>query len=140
MLPSKLKGHLTANHNNLSGKPHEFFARNLSEMNKLSVLLSNFLLISAKAQLASFKVAYRIAKCRKLHTIAEKLVLPTALDLVSTMIGESVAQKLKAVPLPNNTICRRIDKISVDISDHPVAKMRSAYSEMRQQAMIKMLI
>ena len=27
MLPSKLKLYLTTNHNNLSGKPHEFFPR-----------------------------------------------------------------------------------------------------------------
>ena len=61
---------------------------------------------------------------KKLHTIAEELVLPAALDLVSTIIGESAAQKLKAVPLSNNTISRRIDKISDDINDHLVAKMR----------------
>ena len=77
----------------------------------------------AKAQLASFKVACRIAKCKKLHTIAEELVLPAALDLVSTMIGKSEAQKVKAVLLSNNIICRKIDKIS-DISDQLVAKMR----------------
>ena len=77
----------------------------------------------AKAQLASFKVAYRIAKCKKPHTIAEELVLPAALDLVSTMIGESVAQKVKAVLLSSNIICRKIDKI-LDISDQLVAKMR----------------
>ena len=40
------------------------------------------------------------------------------------MIGESAVQKLKAVPLSNNTINRRIDKISDDISDKLVAKMR----------------
>ena len=51
-------------------------------------------------------------------------MLPAALDLVSTMIGESAAQKLKAVPLSNNTICRRIHKISDDINDQLVAKMR----------------
>ena len=51
-------------------------------------------------------------------------MLAAALHLVSTLIGESVAQKLKAVPLSNNTICRRIDKISDDISDQLVAKMR----------------
>ena len=51
-------------------------------------------------------------------------MLPAALDLVSTMIGESVAQKLKAVTLSNNTISRRIDKISYDINDQLVAKMR----------------
>ena len=50
MLRSKLKRHLTTNHN-LSGKPREFFAHKLSEMNKQSVLLSNFLHTPAKAQL-----------------------------------------------------------------------------------------
>ena len=124
MVPSKLKRHLTTNHSNLDGKPREFFARKLSEMNKQAVLVSNFLHTPAKAQLASFKVAYRIAKCKKPHTIAEELVLPAALDLVSTMLGESVAQELKLVPLSNNTICRRIDKIADDINDQLVAKMR----------------
>ena len=87
-------------------------------MNKQSVVFSIFLQTPVKAQLVSFKVAYRIAKCKKLHTIAEELVLPAALDLVSTIIGELTAQKLKAVPLPNNTISRRIDKISDNINDH----------------------
>ena len=73
---------------------------------------------------ATFEVAYRIAKCKKPHTIAEELVLAAALDLVSTMIGESVAQKLKTAPLSNKTVCREIDKISDDISDQLVAKMR----------------
>ena len=72
----------------------------------------------------SFKVAYRIAKCKKMHAIAEELVLPAAIDLVSTMIGETVAQKLKVVPLSNNTICRRIEKISDDINDQLIAKVR----------------
>ena len=123
MLPSKLKRHLTTNHKKLFGKTREFFARKLSEMNKHSVLFSSFLYTPAKAQLASFKVAYRIAKCKKSHTIAEKLVLPAALDLVSTMIGESAAQKLKPVQLSNNTISRRSDKISEDIHDQLVTKI-----------------
>ena len=62
MLPSKLKRHLTTNHNDLSRKLRGFFSRKLSEMNKQSVLFSNFLQTPAKVQLASFKVAYRIAK------------------------------------------------------------------------------
>ena len=65
-------------------------------MIKQWVIFSNFLQTPAKAQLASFKVAYRMAKCKKLHTIAEELVLPAALDLVSIIIGESAAQKLKS--------------------------------------------
>ena len=50
MLPSKLKRHLTTNHNYLSGKPREFFIRKLSEMKKQLVVFSNFLSIPAKAQ------------------------------------------------------------------------------------------
>ena len=122
MLPSKLKRHLTTVHKKLSEKPREFFARKLKEMNKQSVVFSNFLHTPAKAQLASFKVAYRVAKSKKPHTIAEELVLPAALDLVSTKIGKSAAEKLKPVPLSKNTICRRIDKISDDIHDQLVAK------------------
>ena len=122
MLPSKLKCHLITNHNHLSGKSREFFARKLTEMNKQSVELSSFLDTPVKAQLASCKVAYRITKCKKPHTIAEEVVLPAALDLVSTMIGESVAQKLKVVPLSNNTICRT-EKTSDDINDQLIAKM-----------------
>ena len=40
------------------------------------------------------------------------------------MIGESAAQKLKAVPLSNYTISRRIEKISEDINDQLAAKSR----------------
>ena len=124
MLPSTLKRHSTTNHNNLSGKPRKFFARNLSKRIKQSVLFSNFLQTPARAQLVSFELVYRIAKYKKPHAIAEKLVLPAALDLVLTMIGASVAQKLKALPLSNSTICKRIDKIADDIGDQLVAKMR----------------
>ena len=124
MLLSKLKRYSTTNHNNLSRKPREFFPRKLSEINKQSILFSIFLKALAKAQLASFKFSFRIAKCKKAHTIAEEVVLPAALNFVSTIIGESVTQKLKAVPLSNDTNCWRIDKISDDISDQLVAKMR----------------
>ena len=99
ILPSKLKRHLITNHNNLSGKSRKFFACKLTEMNRQSVELSSFLDTPVKAQLASCKVAYRIAKCKKPHTIAEEVVLPAALDLVSTMIGELVAQKLSCLTL-----------------------------------------
>ena len=50
-------------------------------------------------------------------------MLPAALDLVSTMIGESAAQKLKAVLLSNNTISRRSDKTSNDINHQLLVKM-----------------
>ena len=87
------------------------------------VVFSNFLSISTKAQLASFKVAHRIAKCKKLYTIAEELILPAIIDLVSTMLGDSVAQELKIIPLSNKNLCRRIEKIADDINDQIVTNM-----------------
>jgi hypothetical protein len=43
-------------------------------------------------------VAYRIAKCKKPHTIAEELILPVAVDMVSIMVGESAGKLLLKVP------------------------------------------
>ncbi len=51
---------------------------------------------------ASYKVAYRIAQCKKPHTIAEELILSGALDMVSAMTDETNAVKLKAVPMSND--------------------------------------
>ncbi len=62
--------------------------------------------VNINAQMASFKVAYRIAQCKKPHTTAKQLILPTALDMVSIMLDETSAAKLKAIPLANDTVTR----------------------------------
>ena len=99
-------------------------------MNKQSVLFSNFLHTPAKAQLASFKVACRIAKRKKPHTIAEELELPAALDLVSTMIGESVAKKLKLFnfSLQNTDECHMKTVICLDL-DALISHFEKYFSE-----------
>jgi hypothetical protein len=48
--------------------------------------------------LASYKVAHRITKCKKSHTIAEELILPAAVDMVNIMIDESPGKLLSKVP------------------------------------------
>ncbi|XP_048048380.1 zinc finger BED domain-containing protein 5-like [Megalobrama amblycephala] len=74
--------------------------------------------------MASFKVAYRIAQCKKPHTIAEQLILPAAQDMVSVMLDETCAGKLKAIPLSNDTVARRIHNISDDLEDQLMEKLR----------------
>ncbi|KAL1276354.1 hypothetical protein QQF64_035977 [Cirrhinus molitorella] len=64
-------------------------------------------------QLASYK-CHRVARCKSPHTIAKELILPSAIDIVSTMIDDATASKLKAIPLSNN-IARRIYDMSKDM-------------------------
>lgn len=40
--------------------------------------------VPSNAQPASYKVAYRAAQCKKLHSIAEKLILSSAIDMISS--------------------------------------------------------
>ncbi|VVC25872.1 Hypothetical protein CINCED_3A012173 [Cinara cedri] len=92
MLPSKLKRHLEANHKKLKELKQEksTFFKNTS--------------IPTNALIASYKVSYRIAKCKKPHTIVEQLILPAAIDMVNIMVGESAWKLLSKVPLSNNTL------------------------------------
>lgn len=76
--------------------------------------------------LASYHVSYRIAKCKKPHTIGETLVLPAAIDMVKIMFGESYAKQLSQIPLADNTVGRRIDDISEDLCDQLVSRLRTS--------------
>ena len=40
--------------------------------------------------------------------MAKEIILPAAINLASTIIGEKAAEKLKYVPLSYNIVCRRI--------------------------------
>ena len=65
--------------------------------------------------LASYKVAYEIAKQKRPHTIAESLIKPCALEMASVVLGKDAKRKLQAVPIYNNTTSTRICDISYDI-------------------------
>ena len=86
--------------------------------------ISKFTQLPSKALLASYLVAYGIAKCKKPHSIAEEIILPAAIDLASTIIGEGAAEKLKLVPLSNDTVCRRIGDMALDIHDQLIDRMK----------------
>jgi hypothetical protein len=79
-------------------KTSEFSQRKLNEFNKQKQIFAN--------TIASFKVAYRISKCRTPYSNGESSVLsPT--DIVEIMHGESYAKELQKTSLTNNTVGRR---------------------------------
>ncbi|KAI2649397.1 Zinc finger BED domain-containing protein 5 [Labeo rohita] len=124
MRPNKLRWHLETKHPKHMNKPLDFFQRKLSEYRQQESRMVKSTSVNKNAQMASFKVAYRIARCKKPHTIAEQLILPATLDMVSVMLDETSAAKLKTIPLSNDTVAKRICDISNDLEDQLVEKLR----------------
>ncbi|GBP96300.1 Protein FAM200A [Eumeta japonica] len=81
-------------------------------------------LVPNNALLASFQVAYRVAKCKKPHTIAEELILPAALDMVNIMVEQSAGKLISTVPLSNNTINQRNHGIVEDFNYQLIEKIK----------------
>ena len=86
--------------------------------------ISEFTQLPLKALLASYQLAYRITKCKQPHTIAEELIQPAAVDFATTMIRERAAEKLKLVPLSNDTMCCRIDDMADEIHDKLIDQVK----------------
>ncbi|XP_072380707.1 SCAN domain-containing protein 3-like [Diabrotica undecimpunctata] len=128
MLPNELKRHLESTHSHLQGDPRDFFVRKLRELKHQTTALVSRASIPTKALLASYMVAYRVAKCKKTHTIAEELILPAAANMVIVMIGESAAKEIKNVPLSNNTVSRRIHDMGEDINEQIVGKVSGLFA------------
>ncbi|XP_069083616.1 zinc finger BED domain-containing protein 5-like [Pleurodeles waltl] len=124
MLPSKLKRHLESLHPNVVGKPREFFQRKLTEAKLQKTTFSKQAKVNSNTLLSSYKVAYCVAQCKKTHTIAEELILPAAVDVVTIMLGEDAGKQLLKVPLSNNTISRRINDMADDINDQLICNLK----------------
>jgi len=63
--------------------------------------ISPFRQLTPKVLIACYQVGHIIAKSKMLHTISEELILPAAIELVSTMKGKA-PQHLKLVTLSND--------------------------------------
>ena len=82
--------------------------------------------MSSKALQASYAVSMLVAKSKKPHSIVEELILPAAVAMAEIMIDKKAADELKKVPLSNNTVSRRIDDMSDDITEQVVNKIKQA--------------
>ncbi len=124
MRPAKFRRHLETKHVEVAGKSPEFFQRKLQTFQGQKKIVEDFVKLIGKATVASYRVALRIAKAGKAHTIGETLILPAAKDLCSVMLGEAAASKIDSVPLSDNTISRRISDMAQDVKEQVLDSVR----------------
>ena len=67
-----------------------------------------------------------IAKTGSAHTVAENVIKPSFEIFMKTMLQQDSVDVLKALPLSNDSIRRRIDEISSDVENHLVEKSKTS--------------
>ncbi|KAE9529996.1 hypothetical protein AGLY_011458 [Aphis glycines] len=124
---AKLERHLKSVHPTLSDGPPEFFmgkSENLKKM-KLGTSGSRFE-SNEKVLSASFKISQLIVKSKKPHTIGENVLKPCLLTAVEEILGAEAKKKIQEIPLSNNTVKARIDKMSFDIEEQLLVKIKNS--------------
>lgn len=126
MKPSKLLRHLETKHSSLQSKPLEFFERKLLFLKNQQTCIGKSSRNETATLQASYLVALRVARESKPHTIAENLILPAAIDMVNAVIGPEEGNKLKAIPLSNDTISRRINEMATNVHNQIIDYLKSS--------------
>jgi putative Mn2+ efflux pump MntP len=62
-------------------------------------------------------VAYGVTKYKKTRSIIEEQFFFAAVDTVNIMVGEYAGRLLSKLPVHNNTIRRRIQRMAEDLND-----------------------
>lgn len=125
MKPAKLRRHFETKHPEHNSKSIDFFKNKLEELKKSRKNITKYSgrNVNENATLASYEVAQLVAKCGKNHTIAEELILPSAMILCKRMLGDAAAKVIGTVPLSNNTVQRRITDMANNIEDTLLARL-----------------
>uniref|UniRef100_A0A7N5P4M9 Zinc finger MYM-type containing 6 n=1 Tax=Ailuropoda melanoleuca TaxID=9646 RepID=A0A7N5P4M9_AILME len=126
MKPANLSHHLKTKHSELENKPVDFFEQKSLEMECQNSSLKKCLLVEKSLVKASYLIAFQIAASKKPFSIAEELIKPYLVEMCSEVLGSSAGDKMKTIPLSNNTIGHRIDELSADIEDQMIQKVRKS--------------
>ena len=111
MKPAKLNRHLETVQKELSSKPLAYFEAQLKAYIKQKAPIERTPKDTQFAQLAAYKVAHRIVRARKPHTIAENLLLPAGIDMVTAFGAKYLAKQIQTNPLSNSSINIKIQDI-----------------------------
>ena len=115
--PCKLRRHQTTKHPETLGKPKEFFIRKreLVVTSRPQNIKESFFRAGSdqrQATVASLECSLLIAQAKKPHNIGETLIKPACIKMAEILSGPQVANKFKTVPLSNNTVKDRIDRMA----------------------------
>ncbi|XP_012889502.1 PREDICTED: zinc finger MYM-type protein 6 [Dipodomys ordii] len=126
MRPASLSHHLKTKHSELENKPIDFFEQKFLEMERQNSSLKKCLLVEKSLVKASYLIAFQIAASKKPFSIAEELIKPYLVEMCSEVLGSSAGDKMKTIPLSNNTIGYRIEELSADVEDQLIQKVRES--------------
>ncbi|XP_024897188.1 zinc finger MYM-type protein 6 isoform X3 [Pteropus alecto] len=126
MKPADLSHHLKTKHSELENKPVDFFEQKSLEMECQNNSFKKCLLVEKSLVKASYLIAFQIAASKKPFSTAEELIKPYLVEMCSEVLGSSAGDKMKTIPLSNNTIGHRIDELSADIEDQLIQKVRES--------------
>ena len=75
---------------------------------------------------ASYNLSLLIAKAGKPHNIGEALILPAVKEVLSTVMHHKAPEQIiKAIPLSNDTVRRRVDEMAENIEATLCTKLKT---------------
>ena len=122
MVPVKLKRHFKSNHPFFQNKKKDYFVLLRKGNEKQVNFMKRVTTVSEKAQKVSYLVL--VVKSKQPHTAAETVILPACKIIVNEMLGPDAVKEVSKIPLPDNTIARRIEDMSADIEKVVLEKVR----------------
>ncbi|XP_071042039.1 SCAN domain-containing protein 3-like [Parasteatoda tepidariorum] len=127
MKRGRLEAHLKAKHNAHINSDLNYFQTLKKNFEKRTTVKSLFTAHTSthnRILEASYQISLFIAKSGKNHTIGENLIKPSISAFLKTVL-EKDDKDVKAMPLSNNTVSRRIDEMSEDIEKQLVEKLKT---------------
>ena len=75
---------------------------------------------------SSYNIPLLNSRSVKPHTIGEELILPAVREDMYTVLHESPGQIIKAIPLSDNSVQRRVDEMAENVEDALCNMLRTA--------------
>ncbi|XP_041963280.1 protein ZBED8-like [Alosa sapidissima] len=126
MKPSRLKDHLNKMHPDKASHDVAYFnaLKEKHSRRTISNLFARKTNQTENGLVASYNISLLIAKSRTPFTVGEKLVLPAIKEVISTVMERDPAPVLRAIPLSNDSVARRVREMALDTEEQLCATLR----------------